>query len=284
MEREGAQRYVASMEQMLKNTHLDLREAMIQFQGYSQRFTTERSIPPGIVAEIRKSYKEVHDRLTKVKGIHQLLESRYRQYYRRDFLRDKELAEIGFLARRLYSRFESMLQAMEAKRGLGNREEDSGVVDVLIPSQWFRTRENEVVLLRNLQGLYQLDYRSGLGMTTKQRPRVTENKLRSLSLFALSGEGTAIDNLQSRMRLREYDIKERCAREELRGALTHLRGILPAEAEAVIKRFMNGRDVPKLKGLLFSIQSQEDLAKEILGSADIILKGMMGGEVKTIPI
>ncbi len=284
MEREKAQRYVASMEQVLKNTHHDLREAMTQFQGYSQRLTTETAIPPGIVTDIRKAYKGIHDQLTKMSGIHQLLESRYRQYYRRDSLRDKEIAEIGFMARRLYTKFESVLQATEPRRAGDIRGQGSGMVDVLIPSQWFRSRENEIVLLRNLQGLYQLDYSTEPGMTTARKPRVTENRLRSLSLFVLSGEGGAMDHFQSRMRLREHDIKERCATEELRGALTHLRMISPGEAEGVIRRFMDDRGVPKIKGLLFSIRSQEDLSKEILGSADTLLKGMMGGEVKTIPL
>jgi hypothetical protein len=284
MEREGVQRYVASLEQVIRNTHLDLRETMIQFQGYSQRFTMEGTIPPGIITDIRKAYKGIHDQLTKIKGINQLLEGRYRQYYRRDSFRDKEILEFGFLAKKWYTRFESMVQAMEAKRRLEDREEDSGVVDIPIPSQWFRSRKNEVILLRNLQGLYELDYKAGLGVSIEQRRRVTENKLRSLSLFALSGEGGAIDTLQSRMRLREYDIQERCVKEELRGALTHLREISLGEAEGVIRRFMDSREVPKIKGLLFPIQSQEDLGKEILGSADKILKGMMNGEVKTIPV
>jgi hypothetical protein len=47
---------------------------------------------------------------------------------------------------------------------------------------------------------------------------------------------------------------------------------------------MENSGVPRVKGLLFTIQSQEDLGKAILGSADKILKGMMNGEVKTIPI
>ena len=93
-----------------------------------------------------------------------------------------------------------------------------------------------------------------------------------------------MDNLQTRIRLREYDIQERCTNEELRGALTHLRKISLGEAESVIKRFMENSGVPRVKGLLFTIQSQEDLGKAILGSADNILKGMMNGEVKTIPI
>ncbi len=93
-----------------------------------------------------------------------------------------------------------------------------------------------------------------------------------------------MDDLQSRMRLREFDIQERCTKEELRGALTHLREISLAEAESVIKRFMGSSGVPRIKGLLFPIQSQEDLGKEILGSVDNFLKGMTNGEVKTVPI
>jgi hypothetical protein len=222
--------------------------------------------------------------MTKVKGINQLLETRYRPYYRRDPLRDKELSEYGSQAKSLYTRFESMLQAVEAKRALEGKEADPGVVDVPIPSHWFHSRENEITLLRNLQRLYALDYKTGPGVVMDHRRRVTENKFRSLSLFALSGDGGALDDLQSRMRLREYDIRERCTKEELRGALTHLREISLAEAEGVIRRFMGSSGVSRTKGLLFSIQSQEDLGREILGSADNILKGMMNGEVKTIPI
>jgi len=45
------------------------------------------------------------------------------------------------------------------------------------------------------------------------------------SLFVLSGEVRSVDNLQSRMHLREYDIEEQFAKDQLRGALTHLRDI-----------------------------------------------------------
>jgi hypothetical protein len=284
MENERAQRYVAGLEQVIRNTCVDLRETMTLFQGYSQWYTAERTIPPGIITHIRKTYKGIHDQLTKIRGINQILESRYKQYYRRDSLRDKEISEYGITAKNLYTRFESMLQAVEGRKGLAGREENPGVADVPIPSQWFRSRENEVNLLRNLQGLHQLGYKSRPGMGMGQRRRVTDSRLRSLSLFALSGEGEAMDGLQLRMRLREHDIQERRTREELRGVLTHLREISPVEAEGVIRRFMGNSAAPRIKGLLFPIQSLEDLGRQILGSADSILKGMMNGEVRTIPL
>jgi hypothetical protein len=86
------------------------------------------------------------------------------------------------------------------------------------------------------------------------------------------------------MRLREYDIQERFTRDELRGALTHLREVSPSEAEKVIRRFTESSEFSKLKCLLLSIQSQKDLEKEILGSTENILQVMAEGEVRTLSI
>ncbi|MEI9479336.1 MAG: hypothetical protein WCO26_22575 [Deltaproteobacteria bacterium] len=286
MEKERVQRYVASLEQVMRSAHLDLRETMIQFQEYSRRLTTERTVPPGIITDIRRIYMGIHDQLTKIRGIHQLLENRYKPYYRRDHLRDREVSEFGILSKKLYSRFESMLQEIEANGRLKDKEENSEVCTKRISFQWFRSRENQLILLGNLRGLYELDYiyKTGPGVDVDRKQRVIQDKLRSLSLFVLSGEGGLIDILQSRIRLREYDIKERFAKDELRGALTHLREISAAEVEGVIKRYMDSREVPKLKCLLLSIQSQEDLVKQALGSADTILREMTGGEVRTLRI
>jgi len=62
--------------------------------------------------------------------------------------------------------------------------------------------------------------------------RLVENELRSLSLFLVAGEGGVIDSLQTRMRLREHDIKERYAKDQIRGALTHLRKISAGKRKA----------------------------------------------------
>ena len=80
------------------------------------RVTSERIVPTGIITDIRQTYKEIQDQLTKIRGIHQLLESKYRQYYRRDSDREREIIEFAFLAKSLYSKFEYTLQEIEAKR------------------------------------------------------------------------------------------------------------------------------------------------------------------------
>ena len=108
--------------------------------------------------------------------------------------------------------------------------------------------------------------------------------MRSVSLFVLSGEVTLIDNLQSRMRLREHDIEERYTEDEVRGALIHLREISLSEVERLIRRFANGSEFLKLKCLLLTIQSQKDLEKEIIGSAKNVLHVMGAGQVKTLAI
>jgi len=108
--------------------------------------------------------------------------------------------------------------------------------------------------------------------------------MRSISLFVLSGEVTLIDRLQSRMRLREYDIMERYREEEFRGALTHLKDIPHSEMERVVKRFMDGSKFLKPKCLLLRIRSQKDLEKEIIASTDNVLRVMEIGEVRTLSI
>jgi hypothetical protein len=108
--------------------------------------------------------------------------------------------------------------------------------------------------------------------------------MRSISLFALSGEVTLIDDLQSRMRLREYDIVERYREEEFHGALTHLRQISPLEVQKVIRRFADSSEFLKMKCLLLPIQSQKDLKKEIVRSTENILNVMGVGEVRVLSI
>ena len=280
MEKERLQGYVASLEQILRNTHFDLREAMNQFQDLCHRVPRERIVPSEIITDIRKTYKEIQDLLTKFGGIKQLLGGKYRQYYRRDWLREREIVEFSFLAKNLYLNLQFTLQEIEAKRRLRHRGELLGLQVQRIPFPWFQSKENQIALLRNLQTLYELDHKAQL----EEKREVIQNGLRSVSLFVLVGEVGLIDNLQSHMRLREYDIKERYTKDELRGALTHLKEISLSEVERVMRRFTHSNESMKLKCLLFSIQSQKDLKKEILGSTENILQGIAEGEVRTLSI
>jgi hypothetical protein len=278
------QAYVASLGQIMKSTHFDLREAMDQFRGLCLRVTSERIVPTGIITDIRQSYKEIQDQLTKITGIHQLLESKYRGYYRRDPEREREVMEFAFLAKSLYSKFEYALQEIEAKRKLRDGGEHFVAHRQRIPFPWFHSEENQIILLRNLQNLCELDYQTRSDSEPMQKRRVIWDGPRSVSLFALSGEVTLIDNLQSRMRLREYDIKERLTKDELRGALTHLREISLSEVETVIRRFMDTSEFSKLRCLLFTIQSQQDLDKKTIGSTESVLHVMGTGEARTLSI
>ncbi len=266
MEKPRLEAYVASLGQIVRSTHFDLREAMDQFQDMCSRVTPERIVPAGMITDIRQTYKEIQDQLTKIRGIHQLLESKYSGYYRRDSDRKREITEFAFLAKSLYSKFEYTLQEIEAKRKLIARGEDVVAHRQRLPLPWFHSAENQIILLRNLRDLRELDYKTRSDSESRQRRRIVWDGLRSVSLFALSGEETLIDSLQFRMRLREYDIKERLTREELRGALTHLREISQSEVEAILRRFADTGEFSKLRCLLFMIQSQQDLEREILGS------------------
>jgi len=245
--------------------------------------TAERNVPIDIITETRQTYKKIQDQLTKISGARQLLEGKYRQYYRRDYQREKEIMEIAFLAKSLYLTFEYTLQEIEAKRKL-KREEYFEAYGQQIPFPWFHFKENQIILLRNLHNLYELDYKTRFELGFERRREVIQNAMRSISLFALLGEVTLIDTLQSRMRFREYDITERYKEDEFRGALTHLKEISPSEVQKVIRRFAASSEFLKMKCLLLPIQSQKDLKKEIVRSAENILQLMGVGEVRVLSI
>lgn len=273
MDKQRVEAYVASLGQIVRITHFDLREAMDQFQDLCSRVNSQRIVPAGMITDIRQTYKEIQDQLTKIRGIHQLLENKYRGYYRRDSEREREIIEFAFLAKSLYSKFEYTLQEIEAKRKLRDVGEHVVPYRQRLPFPWFYSEENQIILLRNLRDLSELDYKTWSDSESAQRRRIIWDGPRSVSLFAFSGEETLIDVLQSRMRLREYDIKERLTREELRGALTHLREISLPEVETVLRRFAGTGEFLKLRCLLFTIRSQEDLKKQTLGLAENMQRG-----------
>lgn len=153
-----------------------------------------------------------------------------------------------------------------------------------MPSPWFQSKVNQIILLRNLQSLNELDYKTKFESGFDRRREVIRNGIRSISLFALSGDITLIDTLQSRMRFREYDIIERYREDEFRVALTHLRDVSPSEVQKVLRRFADAGEFLKLKCLLLRIQSQKDLKKETLRSTENVLHRMGEGEVRILSI
>jgi hypothetical protein len=284
VERGSFQGVAAGLERIVENTCLDLREAMDQFQGLCLMVTAERNVPTEIIIDIRQAYKQIQAQLTKISGARQLLEGKYRQYYHRDSKREREITEIAFFAKSLYLTFEYTLQEIETKSKLKDRGEHFAAVSQHTPFRWFQSARNQIVLLKNLEKLSELDYKTRFELGFERRRELIQNGMRSISLFTLLGEIKLIDTLQSHMRLREYDITERYKENEFRGALTHLRDISPSEVEKVIRRFADTSEFLKIKCLLLSIQSQKDLKKEIVRSTENILNVMGEGEVRVLSI
>ncbi|OGP73113.1 MAG: hypothetical protein A2W09_02030 [Deltaproteobacteria bacterium RBG_16_50_11] len=282
MEKDRLKGYATGLEQILKSTHLSLKEAIAHFQEICQRVTPEKNIPFEIISDIRSQFKEIQDQLIKIKGIKQLLEGKYRIYYHRNPIRDREIMEFGFLAKNTYLKFEYTLKGLEAERGVKERVRPPEKYVQMVP--WFRGQEKQAILLRNLLNLSALAYRTPSGPKSAERRQVIPNRQRSLSLFILAGEGTSLDDLESGIQLREYDITERYGRDEFRGALAHLRGISVAEVMRVMRRFTQRGDCSRLKCLLLPIESPGDLRKDALSSTERILQKMTGGDVKTLSI
>ncbi len=110
------QRYALSLQKTIQNHFHELKGAIEEFKEKCLRVAPGRNVPPDIINEIRESYKGIRDRLTEIKSIQQLLQTKYRQFYRRDPIRDKEITEFEFVSKNAYSKFEFALKEMEAKK------------------------------------------------------------------------------------------------------------------------------------------------------------------------
>jgi len=283
MPKEPMQRYVESLERTIQHNYNYLKGAVEDFQELCRLVTPERATPTEIIVDIRELYKEIRDRLTEIKAIQQALQGKYRQFYHRDSLRDKEILEFGFITKNCYSKFEyTLLQKQAMARA--KEEEISRAARMGFPCQWFRSKEHQVIFIRNLRILNELDYERAPGLGEEERREIIQDKVRHLTLFIFKGEASPIDELYSRIQLREHDIIERYSRDEIHGLLAHLREVNPLELEKLFKRFMESKGFLQLKCLLAVIRTRKDLEGNVLDLIKKTLEEIKEGEVKMISI
>jgi len=280
MEKDRVERYVKSLERTIQNNYHYLKESVEDFQELCRLVSPEKQIPAGIAIDIREMYKEIRNRLTEIKAIEQLLQGKYRQYYRRDSVRDKELMEYGFISKNCYSKFEHTLVQIEAIKRL--KERPAKAEHEREPLPWFRTRENQVAFFKNLRTLMELDYEPTPEEIGEERRDLAGG--RGLTLFLFSGDSVSLDLLQSRAQLREHDILERYSAEEIRGMLAHLREVSPLEVEKKFRQIMESNGLVRLKCLLLPVRSSKDLEGDLLEFIRKALHRMGEGELKTLSI
>lgn len=279
-EQDRVQRYVKGLERTIENNHHYLKESIEDFQEMCRMVSPEKHLPAGITIDIREMYKEIRDRLTEIKAIEQVLQGKYRQYYRRDALREKEIMEFGFIAKNCYSKFEYTMVQIEAIKRL--KEHTPRVDHPREPFEWFRSKENQVTFTKDLRILTELDYQPTAGEVGGERRDMTGS--RALTLFLIHGDSVSLDHLQSQIQLREHDIIERYDREEVRGVLAHLRKVDPFVVEKKFQQFMESKGLVKLKCIFLQIHSPKDLEADLFELIKTTLHEMTEGELRTLSI
>jgi len=89
----------------------------------------------------------------KQKGL-DLLKGKYRQYVRVNPTRDKEVAELGFLAKTCFSKFEYTLMQIQMKEKTKETERQKDPTLKMkssVPLLWFQSKENQTLFLEGLQ-------------------------------------------------------------------------------------------------------------------------------------
>jgi hypothetical protein len=280
MEQDRDQRYVKSLEKTIQNNYHSLKDSIKDFQEMCRVVSPEKHVPAGIAIDIRELYKEIRNRLTEIKAIEQLLQGKYRNYYRRDSVRDKEIMEFGFIAKNCYSKFEYTMMQIEAIKRLKEQSAKPGHPGE--PLRWFRSEENQVAFIKNLRMLTELDYEPSPEKIGEERRDLAGS--RTLTLFLWRGDSPSLDRLQSQLQFREHDILERYNPEEVRGVLAHLRKGDPIEVEKKFQQFKESQGLTKLKCLLLPIQSSKDLEGDLLKLIKAALNEMAEGELRTLSI
>ncbi|HMK52591.1 MAG TPA: hypothetical protein VK551_08820 [Thermodesulfobacteriota bacterium] len=280
MEIDRVQRYAESLQRTIQNNYRYLKETMEDFQDMCRMVSPERNVPREILVDIREMYKEIRNRLTEIKAIEQLLQGKYRQYYHRDSLRDKEIMEFGFVSKNCYSKFEYTLVQIEAMKRSKEQLPKAGPPSEAI--RWFRSKENQIALIKNLRTLMELDYEPAPENVDGDRRDLTGS--RTLTLFLFYGDPPSLDQFQSQIQLREHDVIERYSQEEVRGVLTHLRKIDPLQIENKFRQFMETKSLTKLKCLLLPIYSPKALKEDLLKLIDTAFQEIKEGELKTLSI
>ena len=280
MEQDRVQKYVKGLERTIQNNHHYLKESIEDFQEMCRMVSPEKHVPAGIAIDIREMYKEIRNRLTEIKAIEQLLQGKYRQYYHRDSLRDKEILEFGFIVKNCYSKFEYTMVQIESIKRL--KEHAPKVEHPAEHLQWFRSKENQVAFIKNLNPLMELDYDPPPEEIGEERRDMAGS--RTFTLFLFSGDSLSLDQLQSQIQFREHDTIERYSPEEIRGVLAHLRKVDPIEVEKKFRQIMESKGLTDLKCLLLPIHSSKDLKRDLLKLIKTALHEMTQGELRTLSV
>jgi hypothetical protein len=274
--------YIKSLERKVNDGHHYLKEAVEELRDMCRIVSPEKNVPQGIIVDIRELYKEIQNRFKEIKVIQQLLQGKYRQHYRRDPLRDKGLLELAFMVKTTFSRFEENVKLVIEKQKAKEREEASKKSQKTKILEWFLSREKQLVLLRNMRTLKELQYQSYPEAVGPEKRKT--GGVRSLTLFLLHGDAPSINSLEAKIPLREHDFSERFHEREIRGVYTHLREVDPSEIEKVFRSLLERERVVHLKCLLIWVQPHQDMNPAALGSIDSILQVMKEGEVRTVSI
>jgi len=289
-QQDRTKKYAESLEKNLAGAYHSLKKNVEDLQEMCIIVSPERNVPRDMIIDIRQSYKEIQEQLIEIKAIQQLLKGKYRQHVRANPTRDKEVAELGFLAKTCFSKFEYVLAQIQAKVKTKEAErlkEQDSRGKPGVPGLWFQSKENQTLFLEGLRMLREshpgVPAQSGEG----ERREGTQSGLTggpSVTFFVFQGEAPTLDELQSQVQLRERDIIERHGPDELRGVLLHTREVDPSEIEGILQRFMKDDRFSSLKCLLMRVPSQEKFNPKLVDFIEKNLREMREGEVKTVTV
>ena len=278
MPKDQAQRYAESLEKNIKMTFTHLKKTVDEFQEMCKTISPDRHIPRDVIVDTREIYKEIQERTKEIKAIQQLLDGRYRMYAKRDPIRDKEILEMGFLAKSSYSKFEYILMQIEEKAKAKEREKVKEREKAKELESWVRSQESQRKFSKYLMTLKSPEHEAH-----KERGlEATEGKV--FMLIVVKGDSTSLDQLVTRFPWSETDIVDRYSVDELRAVLPHNRQGSLSEVENTLRQFSQSDPFSKMKYLLLRASSLKGMQTGMAHGVEKPLREMVEGEVRVLSI
>ena len=258
MEDLKGKRYVMSLENKIEMDLRFLSDVHDEFRERCRMVAPGKPFPGDVVARVKRQYKEVKDRLAEIRAMQHLLRGKYRRVAKRNPLRDKKIDELGFAFKNHYSSFEFNLRAIER---LKKKAEEEGGAQIL-----FRGHGNNHKFNKALKSLNQ-----------------REGGYHSISLIFLKGDKASIEEICTRgIRVGERGVFEKYRDDEIRMSLVHGGESESGRLQEVLGRFLEHEWITSLKCVIYRLEDQRDLGKDVEGLLYRTLESMGNKELKVV--
>jgi hypothetical protein len=252
-------RYAMSLENNIDMSLRFLGDVHDEFRDRCKMVAPGKPFPPDVISQVKRQYREIRDRLAEIRAVQQLLRGKYRRVSKKNPMRDKKIDELGFAFKNYYSSFEFNLRTLQRLKRKSEEEKKK-------PADLFRDQGNNLKFREAVKSL-------GL----------RENGYHSVSVVFLKGDKASMEEICKRgIRLKEGDVFEKHREDEIRMSIAHRNESGSSGLQEAMRRFLQYEWVKSVKCVIYRIEREGDLGRDVEGLVYQALESLGNAELKVV--